>query len=649
MTNPNSVNRRDLILLCIILFIAAIMRFDQPGIVEFFHDDAMLSTLAQQMASGEAFHLTGIISSVGIPNPPTSVYVMAVPFSLSPDPNFAIYFVMLLNVIGVGLLWWIAHRHFGRTVALVAGLAYAANPWAVLYSRKIWAQDFHTPFILLAIALGLYGFYESSNNKRLKLLTQVISLPILVFGMQIHFAGWLLAPLYLIILWMGRKSINWRALFASTLLTFIVLLPYLIGLTQTLESDPTRISDAASRSDINTGITFTGDAIRFTLFHITGLGMETWVAPDQQSDLLAAIAPPAPMWFLLGVFALAGIYTLSRKSLQWIFFIILWAFLPIVVFLPNWTPIYSHYFIASIPALTLLIGVGLNWLAEFMARFLPKESRVGLLVVFAAIMLTQALWWRGLLRWLDSIEIAYPGFTTPIHYLNDVRDDLKGYDDVIVISHGMAWNLHHESVVWSVMLRGQAECVRTVEGEGYAVFPYGKFAVLYTPDATENPVDNLYLTDDPTVIEVRPGGGEYAIHHFDTAPEWHTEIEPISPARFESGVQLAGYSLENSRLTLEWNLPEPVFGLDYQYSGQFLDENEERITQIDARFWHGRHWCAGDRLMTWKDAEIPSNAKTLRVSLYTLGTGINTGQFFNANVLDEMGNPAGQWVDIPLD
>jgi len=284
-----------------------------------------------------------------------------------------------------------------------------------------------------------------------------------------------------------------------------------------------------------------------------------------------------------------------------------------------------------------------------MGRYLPKETPIGLLVVFAAIMLTQAVWWRGLLRWLDVVDVPYPGFTTPIHYLNTVRDQLTDYDDVIVISHGMAWNLHHESTVWPVMLRGQADCVRTLEGEGYAVFPEGEFAVLYTPDATQNPVDNLYLTNDPTVINVRDGGGQYEIHHFDSAPEWHTEIKAVDPVRFESGVTLTGYSTDDNRLTLEWRLPAPLYGLDYQYSGQLLSESGERLGQVDARFWHGRHWCENDRLITWQNSEIPSDAKTLRVSLYTLGTGANTGQFFNANILDEMGSPAGQWIDIPLD
>lgn len=191
MLTVNNINRRDLIVLTLILFAAGLMRFGQAGIVEFFHDDAMLSSLAQDMVAGKNFPFTGINSSVGIPNPPTSVYMMALPFLLNSNPMTAILFVMGLNVIGVGLLWLIAHRYFGKTIALISGFAYALNPWAILYSRKIWAQDFHTPIILLGIFLGLYGFWEATKRNELNNHSrwlnshewaQILCLPILLFG-----------------------------------------------------------------------------------------------------------------------------------------------------------------------------------------------------------------------------------------------------------------------------------------------------------------------------------------------------------------------------------------------------------------------------------------------------------------------------------
>ena len=557
---------------------------------------------------------------------------------------------------GVGIFWLICLRYFGSFVALIAGLAYAISPWAVLYSRKIWAQDFHTPFILLGLLLGMYGFWEAARrNEGLKHkyiynrhdLAQTLSLPILLFGMQIHFAAWALLPIYGILLWKGRHRISGRALIVSLLLSAFVLLPYAIGLSQTLDHDPTRISDAASRSEAQDGLEFSAESVIQTVYLTTGLGMETWLAPDQQSDFLAQNPPPNLLWLLLLPMLVLGIFNLWRNWRTFSILILIWAFLPPVLLVPSFTPVFPHYFIASIPALLLLIGLGIHWLYTKIEA--QKILRVGLFGVFGLILLSQILWWHGVLRFLDNTAIAYPGFTTPIHYLNDLRSELQQYNDVVIISHGMDWLFHHEAAVWQVMLNENAQCVRTLQGDGYAVLPEHPFAVVVAPDAPENPIQNLYPTTAAAHFPTRPDDGNYSVYTFDTTPQWRgAQIEAIQPVAFEIGVQLTGYALSENQLILQWRLPAQNKDLIYQYSGQLLDENGERLSQQDTVFWQGRHWCEGDTLITWTDLDKPSAATTLRVSLYTLGTGRNAGQYFSANIIDALGNPTGQWLDIPL-
>lgn len=274
---------------------------------------------------------------------------------------------------------------------------------------------------------------------------------------------------------------------------------------------------------------------------------------------------------------------------------------------------------------------------------------MGLLLVLAAIGLTQAVWWRGLLRYVDATAIAYPGFTTPYHYLEDARQALRGADDVLVLSHGMAWNLHHEAAMWPVLLRDDAECVRTVVTDGYFVRPAGPFAVMVAPEAPAGPLVDWYQSPDAQQVVLRPGEGAYTIYWHDAAPEWQGEsLTSIAPATFDSGVQLTAYAFDADRLVLAWRLPDRRPGPDYQYSAHFLDADGTRLGQIDHTFWHGRHWCAGDELLTVAELPLTDEAVVLRVSLYQLGTGAVAGQYFGADVLDAMGHPAGQWVDIRL-
>ncbi|GIL14424.1 MAG: hypothetical protein BroJett038_31440 [Chloroflexota bacterium] len=634
MLAVNRMTRRDGLLLALVLLVAALMRLGEPGIIEFLHDEAMLSLMAQDWLAGGDFPLTGIPSSVGVPNPPISVYVLTLPYLLSSNPQFATLFIAALNVAGVGLLWWIAHRYLGRVAALAAGLAYALNPWAILYSRKIWAQDFHTPFLLLAIVLGLYGFGE---NKR---WAQIACLPVLMSAVQIHFAAWALLPLYLVCLWIGRKTLSARALFFSFVLATMTLLPFLLGLSSTLQQDPNRIANAVARS--GKALTLTPDALIFNARLATGLALETWVAPQQTADLLGSVPPPAGLWLLIGTAVVVGLAAVWRPPhRQLALLLIVWVGLPVAVFSITWTRVYPHYFVASIPALCLLAGVGLAWLVN--AAPGKPYSRTALLAGFGVLLLTQGLWWRGLLRYLDSTATP-EGFGPPMHYLLDARAALAQHDDVLVISDGFEILYDQEPAIWPVMLRDTARCVRALAGDGAAVFPAGAFAVLVAPNAPDNPLGSLYRVDEEVVFPLRPGEGSYRVRAFEAAPEWNgPALTAVEAVRFESGIRLTGYHLQADRMILEWQLPGPVEA-DYHYFGHFLDANGEKIGQRDNSLWPGRFWCAGDRLLTWADISLLPETAILRVGLYTL----ENGGFINASVFDETGNVVGTWADIPL-
>ncbi len=655
MLTINPIKRRDWLLLALVLLCAAVVRFGQPGIVEFFHDDAMLSTLAQQMAAGEYFPVTGINSSVGIPNPPTSVYVMAIPFFFDRNPMTAIYFVMGLNVIGVGLLWLIAQRYFGRTVALVAGLSYALSPWAALYSRKIWAQDFHTPFVLLGILLGLYGFWEAKRRSerptaRGRLTAhewaQVFALPTLLFAFQIHFAAWALIPVYLMLLVMGWRRISWRALVLSGLLSVLVLLPYAVGFWQTYQRNPGQVRPGAVSTLADESQAFSLQSLEYLTYLATGLGLETWVAPQQQAEM-NSVVPPLALWWLIGAMVLPGTGLLWRKHLRMYAPLLLaWAYLPALALIPQWAGVYPHYFIASIPALMLLAGVGVAWLAQVVP--VQPYGRSIILASYFLLLLTQGIYWRGALRFVDEVEIAYPGFTVPLHYLHDVEEALAEYDDVVVLSDGMSWDLHHESAVWPVLLRDSATCVRTLIGDGYAVFPAGSFVALQAPNMPEDGIGKLYQVDDPLVFPARSEEETYIVHPQEGAPQWDgLDVTPVPPTRYEGDVQLTGYGADANRVLLEWQLPAPSPGLDYQYGVHFYDAEGNKLGQTDTTFWHGRHWCTGDRLLTWMHVEVPPQTTELRVFLYRLGNA-NEPRYINAMVLDEGGTPIRDHTVIEL-
>lgn len=641
--------RRDLLALLLVLTVAALLRFQQSDVVEYFHDDAMLSTLALELVSGGRFPFTGILSSTGIPNAPASVYLLAIPFSLNADPQFAIHFIMLLNTSGVGLLWLLARWQFGARIALLAAMTYALNPWAILFSRKIWAQELHTPLILLGILLAVYGFWKERDrqrNRTARVIAQCLSLPILSFGVQIHFAALALLPAMALMILRGRRQIIRPAFALSAVLALLVVLPYAAGLSQTLEADPDRISDAARRAS-DDGLGLSAKPLQDVVFLASGYGMETWLAPDQQDSLAELMPALRPLSLMLLIPLFLGAIACYKRKKWWGVVLLLWAFLPALLLVINWTPSYIHYFIPTIPALAMLTGLGIDFtLTRSEGRRFAAAAIA--LFVFVAWML-QTISWQVALSYVAEQHVAYPGFTAPLRSLNPLRDRLRHEQDVVVISAGMSWNLHHEAAVWDTLLWRDVACVRALRDDGYAVFPDHAFAVVIAPDARADPVRNLYRSATPELFPMREGGAVYVVHRWESAPPWNgIAASSIPAARFDNGVQLTGYGLADDQVLLSWRLPERQVGRDYQFSAQLFDKDGGRLSQFDATFWHGRHWCAGDRLYTWGTLPAPAEADLLKVAMYRLGEGKKRGQFFNAEVLDEMGNAKGQSVDIRL-
>lgn len=651
MPRIHTLKVRDVVVLVFVLTAAALIRFSEAGRVEFFHDEAMLSMLAQEMADGYTFPLTGIVSSVGLPNPPTSVWVMAIPYLFSSNPLVATLFVAALNVIGVGVLWFITRRYMGATVALVAALVYALNPWAILYSRKIWAQDFMTPFMLLAVLLALYGLIEGKRWAR------VLALPLMLFAAQIHFAGWALLPLMLVLLWSWRERLTRLDVALTVALSALVLFPYALGLVQTLQNNPDTLSTVFDRTVAGDGLTLSGDALRFTAYFVTGLGVETWVAPQQQDALLANVPTLPLVWGLLGALMLIGAFAVWIEYRPLAPLLTLWVVVPLLVFSVTWTQAYPHYFIAVLPAYAVLIAVG----AMSLIRVLPQRpiARAVILAGIAGILFTQQAWWSGMLRYVSTREIAFgagtSGYTTPISALLNTADTVRDAARVTVYSDGQDPLFHADAARWSVLLRDSGACLSVIPRDktftqganvGMALESPARVAVWVLPDG-------VTVTDGEVLdtVQARIKGEQYVVTAGDSipAPDWVT----VERVRFANGVTLDAYAVTQTRVYLRWQLPDARSRLlfdarrdNYQYFVHVLNESGERIAQYDEAYLQGRWWCGGDTLITWTP-HTDTDTSMIRVGFYSLTPQPDSGlPYTPVDVLDKANNPFGQWIEL---
>src|SRR5438270_12724956 len=125
----------------LLLALAAFLRlfFLQYG--QYGSDDERLWTLALRSVANGSVPLSGIRSSIGVNNGPFQAYIVMPAAALFGEaPIAGSILVALLNTVAVYFLYRFIAEFFGRRPALIAGLLFAVNSWAVIYSRRMQAQ-----------------------------------------------------------------------------------------------------------------------------------------------------------------------------------------------------------------------------------------------------------------------------------------------------------------------------------------------------------------------------------------------------------------------------------------------------------------------------------------------------------------------------
>ena len=173
----------DLGLVLFFMTLAGYLRITGLENANFNFDESYALELAADILNIDPFTARGLPSSVGIFNSSAFPYLLTIPLLFNSDPLWVTGFVALINTFAVGACYGIARRWFGLGPAIIATSLYALNPWAVIFSRKIWAQNVLSIFtIALLICLLLY-----QNGRRP--WWGAFAMPVWAIGIQIHFSA----------------------------------------------------------------------------------------------------------------------------------------------------------------------------------------------------------------------------------------------------------------------------------------------------------------------------------------------------------------------------------------------------------------------------------------------------------------------------
>ena len=220
----------------IIFICAAIFRLTFLDLIEFKLDEARdVYEMVNFYRQPHLFQL-GPIQSTGVYNPPLWYYFLTIISLPSRDPQYLSFMMGLLNSLAVAAFYLVVRKFYGQKVGVAAGLLLAFSPWAILFSRKIWAPDLIFPLMVPLFYILHKLFLDKTYTAVYKMNFFWISLLLSLLA-QLHASGLFLAVVSIIVITIitviQKIKVSWKGAGLGLLISLIPLLPYLAYQIQT--------------------------------------------------------------------------------------------------------------------------------------------------------------------------------------------------------------------------------------------------------------------------------------------------------------------------------------------------------------------------------------------------------------------------------
>ena len=611
--------------LILIIITAALLRLGWPGLTEFKADEARLYSLALSMAEFKPVALRGIGSSIGLPNFPLSVWLFSLPLFVWKHPYSATLFVAALNTLVVYICYRLTRRHWGETAALVAALFFAVSPWAVIYSRKIWAQDLLPLFVLAYIGAALAAFVD---KRRWALAAHLVALACVV---QIHLSGLAFIPLTALWLIYFRRDVRWREMAVGVAAAALTAIPFGIYLLGNMGNAAAVGGLLARKASIDL------DSLRYAWMLLTGADIHSLAGPQAFGEFLRSVPNIDPVRWLWGGLAAAGLAVAFYRRRPADLILVSWLAAPILFFIRHSTPVFPHYFIVTLPAGYMLAGIAVSAGWDFIAaktradatkKSLRTSRFRGLLfLMLAASAAAQAGVWLALLFFVG--RVATPnGFGTPLGMLLNVANQAKewrlarGAPEILLVGRGDDPQVDEFAAVTDALFHGVPH--RFVDGAAAAGLPQGGAAVVIQSGVFTARGWYEKLAESATCLLLREH--EMGIELLAIAPS--LALQPAhafaEPRLLANGVELLGWDTAPV-WTVAWRVGYIPPAADYHFF------NHAPSAQADGVGYPSRYWRDGDRVLSFFD--LSPLAWPVRVGMYEFPA------VTNVPVMDAMGNP----------
>ena len=192
---------------------------------EFKSDQLHAISAGNDTRRAHFFITHGVTSGVGVNNPPLFLWFMAAIAFFTDSPLYITAIFMLINILALALALYYFYISLPRVYAVLSSILLAFSPAFTTYANIIWAQSL-LPFLMILFHMTLYKFIKEGKSTHYFIFLTILA----ALASQLHMSGFFLFPALIILAVFYRNKINKKILAISSLLVFVVFLPYLYHL-----------------------------------------------------------------------------------------------------------------------------------------------------------------------------------------------------------------------------------------------------------------------------------------------------------------------------------------------------------------------------------------------------------------------------------
>lgn len=416
--NFNNLIRNTKIQIILLILFAALPRLFFMNLIEFKYDEALSAFGTYLFYQQPNLPQVGMLASTGMYNFPLFNYLLILIGLFSRNPQYLTFVIALINVIAIILFYRFNKEIFGKSVAFISAITLAVSPWAIVFSRKIWAQDliliFAVPFYYL-----LFTLIRSKHTKHLILLSFLLFILI-----QLHASGIFLALTVIILLVIFKININLRKIFLGSTLALIFALPYIFF--ETLSTPFCR--DCLAFFDYQKSIRFFDFWNFLRPYQILNGSYFQFILGNDYNKFINFNPLIVPIIFLFTAEFLVifgGIlYFFLQKKKDYLFLPLILLIISFLFFLTR-TPSYIHYYVIILPVVATFYAL------SFYAFYELKKNRVykaGIILLFLLFFISKFFFISQFFQFISQNPHISGDYGPVFKYtINLVNQNLKQY------------------------------------------------------------------------------------------------------------------------------------------------------------------------------------------------------------------------------